>query len=140
MSVTLNCTATSDGEITHWLQDGARIDAAADSGIEVTISGNGAGYSSTLTITSYETSRAGDYRCVARSMTDESFVEVSHGAILSHFSKYQSGLFCILYSIDSGIKLIMSCIDTYYMYCFCVLSHSHSILCVGMQPTGVCTG
>lgn len=87
--VTLECTATSEGEITHWLHDGAVIDASVDSGVEITFSGgNGAGSSSSmLAITSYETSRAGDYRCVARSLSSEFLVEVSHGAILSHFSK-----------------------------------------------------
>ena len=88
VSVTLLCRATSEGEVTHWLQDGARIDAAALSGVDISIT-PGAGGSSSLTISSYETTRAGVYRCAARSMSSQALVEVSHGALVSHFSELQ---------------------------------------------------
>lgn len=86
-SVTLECSATSVGEISHWLLNGARLDPASMSGVDVSIS-SGAGGSSTLSISSYQPSNAGEYRCVARSVQqDDDTVEVSHAARLSHFSK-----------------------------------------------------
>ena len=86
VSVTVQCRATNDGEVTHWLKDGARIDAAALSGVDVSITPGGGG-SSTVTISSYATSHAGDYRCAARSVLSQAVVEVSHGAMVSHFSE-----------------------------------------------------
>ena len=89
VSVTLQCRATNDGEVNHWLKDGARIDAAALSGVDITMT-PGAGGSSTLTISSYATTHAGDYRCAVRSVMSLGVVEVSHVALVSHFSKLES--------------------------------------------------
>ena len=95
VSVTLQCRATSEGEVTHWLKDGARIDAAALGGVDISIT-PGAGGSSTLTISSYESTHAGDYRCAARSaLSQAAVVEVSHGAIVSYFSELERYPFCI---------------------------------------------
>ena len=84
--VTLQCTATSAGEISHWLVNGVQLDPASSAGVEVSTT-PGAGGSSTLTISSYQPSHAGEYRCVARSLDGGVFEEVSHAAPVSHFSK-----------------------------------------------------
>jgi hypothetical protein len=85
-SVTLGCSATSDGEISHWLLDGVRLDPASSAGVEVSTT-PGAGGSSTLTISSYQPAHAGEYRCAARPLQGDAFEEVSHAAPLSHFGK-----------------------------------------------------
>lgn len=96
-SVTLQCSATSVGEISHWLFNGAQLDPAnsAASGVSVSTT-PGAGGSSTLNISSYEESHVGEYRCVARSLQRDDIVEVSHGAPVSHFSKSLMHTCCIL--------------------------------------------
>lgn len=88
VSVTLQCRATNEGEVIHWLKDGARIGAAALSGVDISMT-PGAGGSSTLTISSYATTHAGTYRCASRSVLSQAVVEVSHAAIVSHFSELE---------------------------------------------------
>lgn len=85
-SVMLQCSATSTGEISHWLFNGAQLDPASFTGVGVSTT-PGAGGSSTLSISSYEATHAGEYRCVARSLQGEDVVEVSHAAPVSHFGE-----------------------------------------------------
>ena len=86
VTVTLQCKANSDGEIIHWLHNGVPLDPATVSGVNVSTTAGPEG-TSTLTITSYETSNAGDYRCAVRAVTSDSVVEVSHRATVSLFSE-----------------------------------------------------
>ena len=85
-SVTLQCSATSAGEISHWLVNSVQLDPASSAGVEVSTT-PGAGGSSTLTISSYQPANAGEYRCVARSLQGGDLEEVSHAAPVSHFGK-----------------------------------------------------
>ena len=85
-SVTLQCSATSAGEISHWLINSIQLDPASSAGVEVSTT-PGAGGSSMLTISSYHPANAGEYRCVARSLQEGDLEEVSHAAPVSHFGK-----------------------------------------------------
>ena len=112
-SVTLQCTATNEGEISHWLLNGARLDPASLSGVDVTTTA-GAGGSSTLSISSYQPAvHAGEYRCVARLLEGEMLMEVSHAAPVSHFSK--SLCYTITHSNTEFIKRILLKIN---IFCF----------------------
>lgn len=84
--VTLQCSATNYGEISHWLLNGAQLDPASFAGVDVSTT-PGAGGSSTLSISSYQAANAGEYRCVARSLQGDDIVEVSRAAPVSHFGK-----------------------------------------------------
>ena len=128
-AVTLQCTATSEGEITHWLHNGAVLNPASVSGVSVSTSA-GSGGSSMLSISSYETSHAGDYRCAARSVSSQSYVEVSHGALVSHFGEWT----CNLYNMFTNTQPVVCilCASQHYFLSSLSLSLSLSLSCTSL--------
>ena len=75
-AVTLQCSISTPGAaVTHWVFNGDEL----SSGSGIDISGN------SLTISSFQTSHAGEYRCAAG--TTDGFFQLSHAATLTHFGK-----------------------------------------------------